>query len=268
MPSYVVTGASRGLGYAFITNLAAVPGNTVIGLVRNKAGTEERLAKDGIKNVTIFQADITDQAALHIAAAETAKLTGGSLDYLIQNAGYISDVSSFSTLADFESQPEALAKDMQMSFDANVIGTVYTTTVFLPLIRKGYAKKIIAISTGMADSDLVNRFLIGVASPYSISKIALNMLVAKYNVAYKSEGILFLAVSPGLVDTSEGKPMTAEEIEGAKAMGTVFTEYAPDFRGPITPQTSVKMVLDVVEKATIETMGGAFVSHYGNKQWL
>ena len=46
------------------------------------------------------------------------------------------------------------------------------------------------------------------------------MLVVKYNAALgKSEGILFLALSPGLVDTSEGAPMSEQDMAGAQAMG-------------------------------------------------
>jgi NAD(P)-dependent dehydrogenase (short-subunit alcohol dehydrogenase family) len=47
------------------------------------------------------------------------------------------------------------------------------------------------------------------AAPYTISKAALNALVAKYNVAYRSQGILFMSISPGFVDTSEGKTSKA-----------------------------------------------------------
>jgi hypothetical protein len=47
-----------------------------------------------------------------------------------------------------------------------------------------------------------------------------------------------------------------------------FKAYAPDFEGPISPQTSVDMVLKVVEEASVEKSGGSFVSHYGNKKWL
>lgn len=34
------------------------------------------------------------------------------------------------------------------------------------------------------------------------------MLVAKFNAAYGAEGILFLALAPGAVDTNEGVPRT------------------------------------------------------------
>ena len=89
MPSYLVTGASRGLGYAFVRHLAAIPGNTVIGMVRNKDVTLARLEKDGITNISIVQADITDRDALTTAYEEVKTLTKGSLDILINNAALI-----------------------------------------------------------------------------------------------------------------------------------------------------------------------------------
>ena len=74
--------------------------NIVIGLARNKAATDERLAKDGITNVTIYQADIIDFPALQKAASESAKLLGdGGLDYLINNAAVAGEGSGLVDLA-------------------------------------------------------------------------------------------------------------------------------------------------------------------------
>lgn len=45
--------------------------------------------------------------------------------------------------------------------------------------------------------------------------------------------------------------------------------YAPDWKGPITPEESVRRVLGVIEAASVERGdGGTFVSHFGNRQWL
>ena len=45
--------------------------------------------------------------------------------------------------------------------------------------------------------------------------------------------------------------------------------YAPHFKGPISPEESVRHVRSTWEKASIESgFGGAFVSHFGNKQWV
>jgi NAD(P)-dependent dehydrogenase (short-subunit alcohol dehydrogenase family) len=41
-----------------------------------------------------------DFEALKTAAAETAKITGGRVDVLINNAAYVSEKSNFSTIQD------------------------------------------------------------------------------------------------------------------------------------------------------------------------
>jgi hypothetical protein len=65
------------------------------------------------------------------------------------------------------------------------------------------------------------------------------------------------------------KIATEEQIEGAKKMIAKFAEYAPGFKGPITPSESISKVLSVIDKASVENGdGGSFVSHLGNKQWL
>lgn len=267
MPSYLITDASRGLGYGWVEYLAADPSNTVIAIVRNKPATEARLAKDNIKNVHVFAADVVDHAALATAAADTAKVTSGKLDFLVHNAALISDQSRYITaLGD---TPEGLEEDLVSSFRSNVVGTANVVSAFLPLIRAGKEKKVIVTSSGMADLDFVNQFGIAIATAYAVSKAAANMLVSKYHAALgKSEGILVFSMSPGLVDTREGKPLSEEEAAGFKAMGEQFKDYAPHFKGPLTTKESVEAQLKVINYATVETFGGSFVSHFGDKQWL
>lgn len=48
-----------------------------------------------------------------------------------------------------------------------------------------------------------------------------------------------------------------------------FKAYAPDFKGADSPPDSIKAVMSVVEKCSIENGdGGAYLSHFGNKQWI
>ena len=142
----------------------------MIGLARNKAATDERLANDGITNVVIYQADITDLPALQKASAAAASLLGaGCLDYLINNAAINPGPSSLvdlshlyvalsengsleaNHLARSEKSPEVLNEELLHTFQTNVIGVANTITAFLPLIKQSNTKKIIAISSGMAD---------------------------------------------------------------------------------------------------------------------
>ena len=102
--------------------------------------------------------------------------------------------------------PQTLIKDLQMSFDVNVIGVIKTVNTYIPLLLKGQKKKVFTLSTGAADIDLINRIHLAVAAPYAISKAALNAAIAKYSALYKSDGILFMAISPGLVNTGGARP--------------------------------------------------------------
>lgn len=71
--------------------LAAEPSNQVIGLVRNKKATQDRLAADGIANVHVLEADITDEPTLKFAAKEARRILGSKgLDVLINNASIVS----------------------------------------------------------------------------------------------------------------------------------------------------------------------------------
>jgi len=51
--------------------------------------------------------------------------------------------------------------------------------------------------------------------------------------------------------------VSASEFERSSLYGPVLTFLLGRFRQ-----------MDVINKATVETSGGAFVSHFGNKQWL
>jgi hypothetical protein len=46
-----------------------------------------------------------------------------------------------------------------------------------------------------------------------------------------------------------------------------FRSYEPEFKGPITPEQSVKAQLKVIKNVSIKDTG-AFLSHLGNKRWL
>ncbi|EHK47114.1 hypothetical protein TRIATDRAFT_272904 [Trichoderma atroviride IMI 206040] len=195
MPSYVVTGSSRGLGYALVKVLASNPLNTVIGLVRDPTVTRARLDADGIFNVHVVAADISDGTAVRNAAEETKRFLGGAgLDVLINNAA----------LKDFEHNTQTVLEEAQKSFDINVSGVAQTVFAFLPLLREGKMKKIVGISSGMGDIDLINGVNLANAAPYAVSKAALSTMFAKFNAAYQDEELLFFTICPGLVDTAEG----------------------------------------------------------------
>lgn len=63
--------------------------------------------------------------------------------------------------------------------------------------------------------------------------------------------------------------ITEEEKQKNGILFAKFVEYAPDLKRPMTPEESVRAVLSVVEKASIQGgYGGQFISHLGTKRWL
>ncbi|OCL14684.1 putative short-chain dehydrogenases/reductase [Glonium stellatum] len=269
MASYVIAGASRGLGYEFLRQLSSDPSNKVVGLVRNKEAVQAQLSADNITNVHLAVADLTDPEALVAAAKATAELTDGVVDYLIVNGAYISADTRPLSPTNFIGKEALFKDDLTKAFMTNVAGPLYAINAFLPLIRAGSTKKVTIISSGMADTEIMDVAGVSQAVVYSASKSAANVLAKKYAIELKSEGIIFLALSPGLVNTSgnSAENMTPEMLADFQAMLQRFREYEPGFKGPITPEESVKMQLKVIRGLTLAG-SGEFLSHHGNKRWL
>jgi NAD(P)-dependent dehydrogenase (short-subunit alcohol dehydrogenase family) len=99
--------------------------------------------------------------------------------------------------------PEQLDQELHQVLHTNVIANVHLFNFYLPLVLRGTAKKVIAITSGYADLENVVDGELFEAMPYSTSKAALNMVVTKYAAQYNKDGVLFLALSPGSVDTGE-----------------------------------------------------------------
>lgn len=47
---------------------------------------------------------------------------------------------------------------------------------------------------------------VSIRAPYSISKAAMNIAVSRYSAEYASQGVLFLSVAPGIIDTGHPGP--------------------------------------------------------------
>ncbi|CAM1505987.1 Fc.00g116240.m01.CDS01 [Cosmosporella sp. VM-42] len=271
MSTYLITGVSRGIGFEFLRQISQDPANTIIGLVRDKVSTDKKIVSElgERENVHIVQGDLSKYDELKASVAETSEITGGSLDYIIANAAFISDWSGLASFSVLGEMPQELEDDLVDSFKTNVVGNVHLFNLYMPLILNGRVKKVITISSGLADADVTAKHGFSDGGPYAASKAAMNLVVAKYSAEYSEKGVLFLSISPGMVDTGKYNNIPPEVGQKLQAMITKFTAYAPSFKGPISTEESVKAVLAVTNKASLENGdGGAFLSHHGNKEWL
>ncbi|KAF5679184.1 protoporphyrinogen oxidase [Fusarium heterosporum] len=255
MASYLITGASRGLGFGFLKELSKYANNTIIELVRNKAATDDKIARDlgPSSNVHILEADITDYNSLKASVDAVSKITGGSLDYVIANAGLIPLWSAWGSVEEL----------------VNVIGNSHLFSLFTPLVLNGQAKKVVAISSGMSDIEFIRQFEIEPAAPYAISKAGISVMTAKFAANYAKDGVLFMSICPGSVDSGFEGEMTEAQTQKAVQLANKFVNYASNHMGPSSPEDSAKAVLSVMHEASLENgSSGAFVSRFGNRQWM
>jgi NAD(P)-dependent dehydrogenase (short-subunit alcohol dehydrogenase family) len=94
----------------------------------------------------------------------------------------------------------------------------------MPLVLKGAVKKVIAISSGHADLDLINEFEVEASPLYAASKAAMNIIVAKFSVRYKKDGVLFVSLSPGVVEVGHFANGTHHHCRNLTGLSGFFTD--------------------------------------------
>ncbi|KAH8115081.1 NAD-binding protein [Phellopilus nigrolimitatus] len=262
MVSYVVTGAGRGLGLEYVRQLSSNHANVIFALVRDKTRAselQELVLSNEYKNIHVVRADLDDHDSIKAAAEEVSKLTGGSLDVLVNNAALMVYERGMLPLTLTE---ETLEGDLLTFFKTNVIGLTRMINAFLPLIRSGNAKKIIAITSEMGSPHFALRANNQMAGPYAISKAGVNMVVTKYAVALKDEGIIFISINPGLMKTLRGR--TKEEVDALYDRIVAHTRVGiPDFSA-VAVEDSTRDQVALIERITIADTG-TFVHHDGKK---
>ncbi|KAH0841374.1 short-chain dehydrogenase [Fonsecaea pedrosoi] len=265
MVSWAVTGATRGIGFGFIDNLSADPKNQVFALIRSRATASplEALAAKR-KNIHIIVTDISDPRKLDDAAAQVSKLTGGSLDSLILNAGSAVPETGFITPTGFRGKEEALDKEINENVKNNLICNIYVINCFLDLVRNGKEKKIIFISTQSCDVEFTRITGFAPVMGYSVAKAGMNIVMTKFGAELAPEGIKTLSLSPGWVDTDASRAITGDP-ETRKFALNAFRKFDPNVTGPISVDESVTCMLRVIGDLT-EANSGKFLSHRGTAE--
>lgn len=95
--------------------------------------------------------------------------------------------------------PKRIDQDLNKMVKTNVTGNIHLYNLFLPLILKGQTKKVICITSGLAEVGMINSMGLQVSPLYTITKAAMNVVTAKFSVEYKKDGVLFIGICPGMV---------------------------------------------------------------------
>jgi 3-oxoacyl-[acyl-carrier protein] reductase len=202
----VVTGASKGIGAAIATHLAAEGAAVVVNYASSKSGADKvvtQITGAGGKAVAV-QADVSKSADIGKLFSETKK-TFGRVDILVNNAG----------IYEFGPLENVTEEHFHKQFNLNVLG--------LLLVTQEAAKHFPAAGGSIVNiSSVVGRHPLPGTSVYSATKGAVDAITKSLAKELGPKKIRVNSLNPGMIET-----------EGVHAAGFIGS----DFQKQIAAQT-------------------------------
>ena len=228
MKSALVTGAATGIGEALVLRLQREGWQVFAGY---RSSPPEKARWFGKPNVVAVPCDVTDPDQLRAAATTLAEHTGGTLDLLVNNAGYSprEGVIEAANMAEY-----------RRAFEVNFWGPVQVVQAMMPMLREAKGR-IVNTTSGSV------YMTIPMASAYPASKAALMVFTQHLRMELAPFGIEVTNLVPGGVETpmvdlgpdattqfwaSIPEPLREQYrrhfLDGATAIGDNFTFEPPD----------------------------------------
>jgi len=226
----LVTGAGRGLGLEFVRQCIA-RGDRVFAAVRQPDASDDLkgLAAANVERVTVLEMDVGDAHSIGAARDEVARVTDG-IELLVNNAGVNSKAMpepqknlSFGSL-----QTEGILSMVRV----NAIGPLLVAQAFVELLANGRDPRVLNVSSWLGS---ITKKKGGGNYGYCASKATLNMLGRTMAHDLIERGIVTVMFNPGWVQTDMGGP-----------------------RASLTPEESVRGMLDVIEESDESHNAGFF----------
>jgi gluconate 5-dehydrogenase len=187
----LVTGSSRGLGFAMAQGLAAAGAHVVLNS-RDQTAIDDAVASltgAGLK-ASGHAFDVGDEAAVNAAIAAMTAATGG-FDILVNNAG-------LQLRGPFLEQP---MENWRRMFDVHLHGAVMVSKAVLPgMMAKGGGSVINICS-------LMSEVARPTVAPYAAAKGALKQLTKAMAVELAPQGIRVNGIAPGYFVTELNRPL-------------------------------------------------------------
>ncbi len=215
MPTVLITGSSRGLGYEFTQQYLAQNAQ-VIATCRNISSAKKLhiLKEKYEKKLTIISLDVTEENSIK-KAYKLVNKSFSCVDILINNAG-----RGFR-----KSFQELTVDDLSNVYLTNAIAPLMVIRNFLPLMVKAKRPLIANITSQLGSITLQKGELSGIGSvDYNASKAALNMISTILASQLKAQGVILLIQSPGWARTDLGgneAPNSPQEV--VSGMIKIFT---------------------------------------------
>jgi 3-oxoacyl-[acyl-carrier protein] reductase len=224
----LISGASRGIGFAIAAALAAEGARVVI-VARDpsvlNAAAERLTAANGKDRVLAIAADMCDDGSV-AQVVDRVETEFGPIDAAVANAGSGSGAAGV-----------VLSRtDWQNGFEANLLPAVLLASAVLPrMTERGQGN--LTIVSSIAGIDAIRAPI-----PYSATKAALDMAVKRYAQEVGPRGVRVNAVAPGNVFFPGGSWAVKFEDETRRS---AFAEYIHN-EVPLRRFATAREIADVV----------------------
>jgi NAD(P)-dependent dehydrogenase (short-subunit alcohol dehydrogenase family) len=180
-----ITGASDGLGAALAAHYATECPDTILGLVARRQAQLNELAERLPCHCRVYALDVTDVAALRLAA-EDFIAHAGLPDIVIANAGI-----SIGTLAEESLDLPVLERVLAV----NLFGTINTLQPFITAMRQARRGQLVGIASVAGLRGLPG------AGAYCASKAALIAWLESLRIELHGSGVGVSTLLPGYIAT-------------------------------------------------------------------
>ncbi|KAL7534874.1 hypothetical protein ACHAXR_006136 [Thalassiosira sp. AJA248-18] len=224
--TYLITGASSGIGLELTKQLLASEGNTVFATVRKRGssmtGADEISKLVPAEGSSIHIVEGIDVSSDTVGDALIPQLNGTTIDVVVHNAGSLSgtrDINAGDAFGDQKLGTVSMDR-MRAAFEVNTMGPLRVQKALLDanLMKTtgsdgGLGGKVAIISTGLGS---IGDNTSGGNYAYRASKAAVNMIAKSMSCDLKEKGIAVRAIAPGFVATEFGPGK--EKMSGWGAM--------------------------------------------------
>jgi NAD(P)-dependent dehydrogenase (short-subunit alcohol dehydrogenase family) len=249
-PAILITGASSGLGLAFLNHYASLP--TTDHIIALDTHPLPEATHTLPTHISFYNVDTSDEEQISDIALETMGVpisllihcagTRGLVPETLQerkdNARENGRVLGEADVAEAETYQVMDQATMMRALEVNAFGTFNVLSSFVPYLLEGKGAKVVVLSSRMGSVGGNEK---GGGYAYRASKAALNAVVKSFSVDVP--GVQFLLLHPGRVETG-------------------LVEWKEE--GAISVEESVSDCMEVIERWGREgSKSGMFVDRFG-----